>query len=243
MRILVISDIHANLTALEAVLAHASDYEAVWFLGDLVGYGPDPNECVERVRALPSLTCLVGNHDKAVLNEIDLSVFNGDARAAIAWTRQQCTPATLEYLRALPAQDRHADFTLAHGSPRQPVWEYILDRFIAQENFSILPTRFCLVGHTHLPVVYRETGAHGACIEEPPNYDGPLLLDAQRLIINPGSVGQPRDNNPDAAYALLDTEASAWQYYRVQYDVMATQSRMRAAGLPERLIMRLAYGW
>lgn len=243
MRILIISDVHANLTALEAVLADASEYEAVWYLGDLVGYGPDPNECVERVRALPNLKCLVGNHDKAVLNEIDLSVFNGDARAAITWTRQQCTPATLDYLRALPAQDRHADFTLTHGSPRQPVWEYILDRFIAQENFAILPTRYCLVGHTHLPVVYRETGAYGECREEAPNYDGPLALDEQRLIINPGSVGQPRDNNPDAAYALLDTEAKAWQYYRVEYDVMATQSRMRAAGLPERLIVRLAYGW
>ncbi len=243
MRVLIISDIHANLVALEAVLADASDYEAVWFLGDLVGYGPNPNECVERVRALPNLRCLVGNHDKAVLNEIDLSVFNGDARAAITWTRRQCTASTLDYLRALPAQDRHADFTLAHGSPRQPVWEYILDRFIAQDNFNLLPTRYCLVGHTHLPVVYRETGPRGECVEEPPDYEGPLPLTAQRLIINPGSVGQPRDNNPDAAYALLDTDAAQWQYYRVPYEVMATQSRMRAAHLPERLIVRLAYGW
>jgi predicted phosphodiesterase len=243
MRILIISDIHANLTALEAVLADASDYEAVWFLGDLVGYGPDPNACVERVRALPNLRCLVGNHDKAVLNEIDLSVFNGDARAAITWTRQQCTPATLDYLRALPAQERQGDFTLAHGSQRQPVWEYILDRHIAQDNFSILPTRYCLVGHTHLPVVYREIGPYGECVEEPQDYEGPLQLDSQRLIINPGSVGQPRDNNPDAAYALLDTETLVWQAYRVEYDVMETQSRMRAAGLPERLILRIAYGW
>jgi diadenosine tetraphosphatase ApaH/serine/threonine PP2A family protein phosphatase len=99
------------------------------------------------------------------------------------------------------------------------------------------------VGHTHLPVVYRETGPHGECVEEPTNYEGPRQLDSQRLIINPGSVGQPRDNNPDAAYALLDTESLAWQAYRVQYDVMETQSRMRAASLPERLIVRLAYGW
>jgi predicted phosphodiesterase len=243
MRILIISDIHANQVALEAVLADASDYEAVWCLGDLTGYGPNPNECVELVRALPNLRCLVGNHDKAVLDEIDLSVFNGDARAAISWTRREATPATLAYLRALPAQDRVGDFTLAHGSPRQPVWEYILDRFIAQDNFNLLPTRYCLVGHTHLPVVYRETGPHGQCVDEPPNYAGPLDLGPQRLIINPGSVGQPRDNNPDASYGLLDTDALAWQYYRVPYDVMATQSRMRAVDMPERLILRLSFGW
>jgi diadenosine tetraphosphatase ApaH/serine/threonine PP2A family protein phosphatase len=228
---------------LEAVLADASGYEAVWCLGDLTGYGPNPNECVERVRALPNLCCLVGNHDKAVLGEIDLSVFNGDARAAIAWTRRQCKPGNLAYLRALPAQQRYGDFTLAHGSPRQPVWEYILDRFIAQENFAILPTRYCLVGHTHLPIIYRETGPHGECVEQAPDYGGPLQLDAQRLIINPGSVGQPRDNNPDAAYAVLDTETLQWQYYRVPYDVMATQSRMRTAQMPERLILRLGFGW
>jgi predicted phosphodiesterase len=243
MRILIISDIHANLVALEAVLADTQAYEAVWCLGDLVGYGPNPNECVERVRALPNLLCLVGNHDKAVLDEIDLSVFNGDARTAISWTRRQCTPETLDYLRALPAQDRTGDFTLAHGSPRQPVWEYILDRFIAQDNFGILPTPYCLVGHTHQPVVYRETGPYGECVEEAPDYEHLLQLGEQRLIINPGSVGQPRDNNPDAAYALLDTDTLQWQYCRVPYDVMATQSRMRAAHMPERLVLRLAYGW
>ena len=243
MRILIISDIHANLVALEAVLAQASNYEAVWCLGDLTGYGPNPNECVERVRALPNLRCLVGNHDKAVLGEIDLSVFNGDARAAISWTRQQCTPDSLAYLRALPAQHRQGDFTLAHGSPRPPVWEYILDRFIAPENFAILPTRYCLVGHTHLPVVYRETGPYGECIETPPDYVNPLQLEDQRLIINPGSVGQPRDNNPDAAYGVLDTDTRQWQFCRAPYDVMATQSRMRTAQMPERLVLRLGYGW
>jgi predicted phosphodiesterase len=243
MRILIISDIHANLAALQAVLADARDYEAVWCLGDLIGYGPNPNECVDVVRGLPNLLCLVGNHDKAVLGEIELSVFNGDARAAISWTQREATPATLDYLRALPAQDRYGDFTLAHGSPRQPVWEYILDRYIAQDNFNLLHTRYCLVGHTHTPVVYRETGPHGQCVDEPPDYEKPLSLNAQRLIINPGSVGQPRDNNPDAAYAVLDTDALQWQYHRVPYDVMATQSRMRALRMPERLILRLAFGW
>jgi len=245
MRILIISDIHANLVALETVLADAGAYDAVWCLGDLVGYGPNPNECVERVRALLGLKCLVGNHDKAVLGEIDLYAFNGDARAALAWTQSVVSPGNLAYLRALPEQEQYGDFTLVHGSPRQPVWEYILDRFIAQENFPFLQTSFCLVGHTHMPVIYRQHGPDGECREESPDYSRPLSLrdGGGRLIINPGSVGQPRDNNPQAAYALLDPDTSLWEYRRVPYDVMATQSRMRTASLPERLVARLEYGW
>jgi predicted phosphodiesterase len=243
MRVLIISDIHANLVALETVLAHAGKYDAVWCLGDLVGYGPDPNECVERVRALPRLKCLMGNHDKAVIGDVDLKIFNADAHLAIAWTQSVVSESTLAYLRALPEQDHFGEFTLVHGSPRQPVWEYILDRYIAQENFPLIATSYCVVGHTHMPVIYREVGAAGECREESPNYFRPRALNSERLIINPGSVGQPRDNNPAAAYALLDTEASLWEYRRVPYDVAETQDRMRAAHLPERLVARLAYGW
>ena len=244
MRVLIISDIHANQVALETVLADAAgSYDAAWCLGDLVGYGPNPNECVEIVRGLPGLVCLVGNHDKAVLGEIDLSVFNGDARSAIAWSQSVITPGTLDYLRALPARDQRGDYTLAHGSPRQPVWEYILDRRIAQENFPLIRTPYCVVGHTHMPIIYHQIGPDGECDEESPNYFRPRLLNGERLIINPGSVGQPRDNNPAAAYAMLDTDAGIWEYCRVPYDVTETQSRMRAARLSERLITRLAYGW
>ena len=241
MRILIISDIHANLVALEAVLAQASGYESVWCLGDLVGYGPNPNECVERVRALPQLKCLVGNHDKAVLGEIPITTFNADARASIAWTQDTISPDNLNYLRALPETESGGDFMLAHGSPRQPVWEYILDRFIAQENFPYVTTPYCLVGHTHMPVIYQQV--NGMVREEPPNYREPRLLNGERLIINPGSVGQPRDSNPDAAYALLDTNAAVWEYGRIAYDIGETQHRMRLAHLPERLAIRLAYGW
>jgi diadenosine tetraphosphatase ApaH/serine/threonine PP2A family protein phosphatase len=245
MRVLIISDIHANLVALEAVLAEASraEYEAVWCLGDLVGYGPHPNECTERVRGLPGLKCLVGNHDKAVLGEIDLNAFNADARAALAWTRSQCTPRTLDYLASLPAQDRYEKFTLAHGSPRQPVWEYVLDCSIAQACFEYFDTPYCLIGHTHVPVVFREAAPGGECLEAPPDYEHPLALGEQRLILNPGSVGQPRDNNPRAAYAVLDTAGGVLEYRRVAYDVLATQSQIRAAELPERLATRLALGW
>ena len=243
MRILIISDIHANLIALDTVLAEAGSPDAVWCLGDLVGYGPSPNECVARVRALPNLKCLVGNHDKAVLGEIDITIFNGDARTVIEWTQREAASETLDYLRALPESDSHAEFSLYHGSPRQPVWEYILDRWTAQQNFPLFTTRYCLVGHTHTPIVYREMGDDTVCREEPPDYRKPRHLNSNRLIINPGSVGQPRDNNPAAAYAVLDTDRMVWEYRRVPYDVAATQARMRAANLPERLAARLALGW
>ena len=243
MNILIISDIHANLLALEAVLKAAPDYDAVWCLGDLVGYGPNPNECVERVRALPGLLCLVGNHDKAVLGEIPLEVFNHDARAAIRWTQGAATPETLDYLSSLKPADQRRPYTLAHASPRQPVWEYILDCFIAEANFPYFDTPYCLVGHSHVPVIYREDPASGECHEEAPDYGEPRQLCEQRLIINPGSVGQPRDGNAAAAYAFLDLATNRWEFCRVAYDLPGTQARMRQARLPDRLIARLAYGW
>jgi diadenosine tetraphosphatase ApaH/serine/threonine PP2A family protein phosphatase len=243
MRVLIISDIHANLAALESVLDDAGEYDAAWCLGDLTGYGPNPNECVSLVRSLPGLICLVGNHDKAVLGEIDLHVFNGDARAAIEWTQSTVTPDTMAYLAALPADERYEDYTLAHGSPRQPVWEYILDRYVAQENFPLIATPYCLVGHTHQPVVFHELHNSLDVEEEEADYSAPRALDNERLILNPGSVGQPRDNNPEAAYALLDTDTAVWEYRRAPYDIAETQHRIRAAQLPERLAARLAYGW
>jgi predicted phosphodiesterase len=243
MRVLVISDIHANLVALEAVLANAGPYDAAWCLGDLVGYGPNPNECVERVRALPGLICLLGNHDQAVLGDVDLRVFNGEARAAIRWTQQTATPGTLDYLRSLSPECRWRDFTLVHASPRQPIWEYILDADIASRNFPFITTPYCLVGHTHQPVIFHQVTPRGEVLEEEPDYSAPRPLARQHLIINPGSVGQPRDNNPDAAYALLDVENETWEYRRAAYDVAATQARLRKAGLPERLAARLGYGW
>jgi predicted phosphodiesterase len=245
MRVLVISDIHANQVALEAVLDDAAGtaYEAVWCLGDLVGYGPHPNECIEQVRELRALVCLVGNHDKAVLGELDVNAFNNDARAAILWTREALTPANRDYLQSLVPMHELGQFTLVHASPRQPIWEYILNRYIARDNFQYFDTPYCLVGHTHVPVVYQEAGPDGECGESAPEYGQPLQLNNHRLIINPGSVGQPRDSNPDAAYALLDTATGVWEYRRVRYDVAATQRHMRAANFPERLIIRIAYGW
>ncbi|MBI4771023.1 MAG: metallophosphoesterase family protein [Chloroflexi bacterium] len=242
MRVLVISDIHANLTALEAVLADAGPVEAVWCLGDLVGYGPDPNECVARVRALPELVCLVGNHDKAALGEIDVAEFNPEAQIAVEWTQQALSAETGAYLRSLSGREAAGRYTLAHGSPRRPVWEYITDAEVAGANFAHFDTPFCLVGHTHSPALY--VALDSGCEEYYPLYGaGAMSLGPERTILNPGSVGQPRDRNPQAAYALLDPQANLWEYRRVPYDIPAVQERMKSAGLPERLIRRLAVGW
>jgi predicted phosphodiesterase len=252
MRVLIISDIHANLAALEAVLAHAvlsqnGHFDAVWCLGDLVGYGPNPNECVERIRNLPNLVCLMGNHDKAVLDESSIEVFNADARAALYWTRSVASAEATAFLGALPEIAHVGDFTLVHGSPRQPIWEYILDRSVAQEVLTMGETPYCLVGHTHVPIIYGLTPPDDVCVVEAPDYMHPRKLQAkaqgERLILNPGSVGQPRDNNANAAYALLNTDTQEWEFCRVFYNVELTQNRMRTIGLPTRLITRLAYGW
>ena len=243
MRVLVISDIHGNLTALDTVLDDAGEYDAVWCLGDLVGYGPDPNECVERVRGLPDLQCLIGNHDQAALGEIDLNLFNADARDAIAWTEAALTPETHAYLEALPEAVEIGKYTLVHGSPRQPVWEYVLDKTVAAQNFPYFATPYCLVGHTHSPVIFTQLTDDTPVQEKRPRPGERLALERTRRILNPGSVGQPRDSNPEAAYAMLDFEAAVWETRRVAYDVAETQARMEGFALPERLIARLAYGW
>jgi predicted phosphodiesterase len=243
MRILIISDIHANLTAFETVLENAkNDWEYVWCLGDVVGYGPDPNECVNLLRSLPHL-CLAGNHDWAALGRLDIRTFNPDARKAVDWTRDTLTPENTMYLEALPTTFVIGNYTLAHGSPREPVWEYILEPLIAALNFSHFETPYCLVGHTHQPIIYEQVSESGDTEAIMPAYRQPRLLNGHRQIINPGSVGQPRDANPDAAYAILEMETNYWEHRRVPYDIAAVQKRMRQHDLPERLIARLEHGW
>ncbi len=242
MRVLIISDIHANLTALEAVLTEAGAIDAVWCLGDLVGYGPDPNLCVERVQNLPGLVCIIGNHDAAALDQIDVSAFNPEARQAISWTQQALTANSIAFLHSLKETATVGDVTLAHGSPRQPIWEYLLDTRTATINFDYFQTPFCFVGHTHLPVLYYlPDDARAARLLVPDNFTQTTL--APRAIINPGSVGQPRDRDARAAYAMYDTEQATWEFRRIAYDIPVVQDRMRRAGLPDRHIQRLASGW
>lgn len=246
MRYLIISDIHANRTALEAVLKDAGspgqNYDFVWCLGDVVGYGPDPNECIDILRDMPHL-CLAGNHDWAALGRLDVRTFNADARRAVTWTRETLTDENLSYLEALPTTFVLGHYTLAHGSPREPVWEYILDPMIATANFPHFQTPTCLVGHTHTPVIFEEMNGHGPAGALQPKYGEPVSLADARRIINPGSVGQPRDSDPRAAYGILDADTRTFEHRRVPYDIDAVQGRMRKAELPERLIRRLEHGW
>ncbi len=242
MRYLVISDVHANLPALNAVLADAAPFDHIWCLGDITGYGPYPNECIARLREFP-LTTLAGNHDWAVIDKLDLGYFNREARAAVAWTKLALMPENKAFLAGLPSLLVDGDYTLAHGSPSQPIEEYILDPLSAEQNFNMFKTRVCLVGHTHWPVAFfRATGLERMCIQIAPQWNERLKINLGRWIINPGSVGQPRDGDPDACYALLDTDTSEWTYKRARYPFEETQARMRQFKLPDRLIERLSIG-
>jgi diadenosine tetraphosphatase ApaH/serine/threonine PP2A family protein phosphatase len=242
MRILLISDIHANLPALTAVLKDAAAWDRVWCLGDVVGYGPYPNECVEKIKALGAL-CLPGNHDWAVLGKISVDDFNPYALEAIMWTREQLQASSRTYLDRLveripPQFDR---YTLVHASPRRPIREYIDSIPVARANFADFETPVCFVGHTHIPAIYRQDPLKDVVREKLPE-NGHLQLGPQKMIVNPGSVGQPRDGDSRASYAILDTGANALTPRRVEYDITETQEAMDAAHLPYPLVMRLALG-
>lgn len=240
MRILVISDIHANATALDQVLASAGLVDAVWCLGDVVGYGPDPNECVARLKALPKLVCLQGNHDAAAIGDMPLDSFNPEARSSIEWLRQSLSRESLDFLKGLEPRVEIEGVTLAHASPRHPILEYLLDTYSAAENFSYFGTDFCFVGHTHIPVLFF-FNKQGVNLQIP-NPNSKFTL-KRRCIANPGSVGQPRDRDARAAYAIFDDQSNSWDYRRIEYDIHGVQQRMLSANLPARHISRLAGGW
>ncbi len=244
MRTLVVSDIHSNLEALLTVLNDAGPVDEIWCLGDVVGYGPDPNACVELVRSRPHV-CIAGNHDWATLGKLDLRDLNPDAREANLWNREQLTPANLDYLQALPETLVRGDFTLTHGSPRHPIWEYIIYPSTAEASFQHFDTPYCLAGHTHTPVIFRLVRSDDTTEVEAltPGLNEARPLQGERLIINPGSVGQPRDGDPRASYALLDDEAMTIEHRRVAYPLQKTQAKMMEYGLPLRLVLRLGYGW
>lgn len=242
MQVAIVSDIHANLAAFEAVIADLQGVDEVWCLGDIVGYGPDPNECVALLRSQKHI-CIAGNHDWAAIGRISTADFNPDAAAAIDWTSARLTPDSRRYLESLPLKLEKYDITLAHGSPRDPIWEYIVFPNVAQANLNDFATEACFVGHTHIPVIYSCEDTGRACISIEPSYDAPFALGNGRQIINPGSVGQSRDGIPDARYILLDLDQRTVLYRRVAYDIGRTQREMQQANLPTRLWMRLSYGW
>jgi predicted phosphodiesterase len=242
MRALIISDIHANRTALEAVLNSVREVDQVWCLGDIVGYGPDPNECIDLLRNLPNLVCVLGNHDAAVCNQIPHEVFNLEARNAIYWTHTTLLETNLQWLCRLPDKVEVEGFTLVHGSPRNPVWEYLLDPNIASVNFNYFNTDSCFVGHTHLPIIYKMVDSKHPAQWTIPHPNQSVALTG-RQIINPGSVGQPRDRDPRASFGILDIGSRTWMPLRASYDIQEVQERILSASLPERHAVRLLEGW
>jgi diadenosine tetraphosphatase ApaH/serine/threonine PP2A family protein phosphatase len=242
MRYALLSDIHANLTAFKAVLKdieRQGGVEEVWCLGDIVGYGPQPGRCIELLKRTKH-TCIAGNHDLAAIGRLELSNFNPDAATAIRWTVEQLTDADVDFLAALPTVTEREGFTLVHGSPREPVWEYLVSISAAKESFTHYKTRFCLVGHSHMPLVFKQEEGGASFI--PFAEDIGLVLGRGRLIVNPGSVGQPRDGDPRASYAIYDSEAGVVRLHRVSYDIGEVQLKMMKNNLPVRLSVRLGKG-
>jgi predicted phosphodiesterase len=241
LRIAVLSDVHSNLHALEAVLADvdAAGVDEVWCLGDVVGYGPRPNECVALLRERAAV-CLAGNHDLVVLGKIPIAAFAGDAAAAAAWTRGTLDEGSRRFLEGLEPQGSAREVALYHGSGRDPVWEYVLSVATARATLALTEAPLVLVGHTHAALEFSvdgdsargDTAPAGTTVEL-----GPL-----RRLLNPGSVGQPRDGDPRAAWLEIDNESGWATFRRTEYPVERTQAEMRAAGLPEALAARLTEG-
>ena len=249
MRILLVSDIHSNLVAFETVLQSAGSFDTIWCMGDTIGYGPRPNECVALIREHASVT-ISGNHDLACLGRIDLNDFNADARKANIWNgRQLHNDHTIWMNDLLPQIAVDSCYALAHGSPREPVWEYLLSVEAAVANFALMSQRVCFIGHSHVQIGFRQMSDAEHVERFMPNLrhvsSGSAVVDLSdhcRFFINPGSVGQPRDQDPRAAYAILDTDAATVTFARAAYAIAQTQRQMAECGLPTALIRRLEYG-
>jgi diadenosine tetraphosphatase ApaH/serine/threonine PP2A family protein phosphatase len=241
LRVAVISDIHANLHAFESVLAavDAERPDRIWCLGDLVGYGPRPNECVALARERADV-CLAGNHDLGVLGAIDLEEFSGDAGAAALWTRGVLEDDARIFMTGLQPTGLAEGVGLYHGSPRDPVWEYILSEGSARASFKAAPEPLILVGHSHVALALAElrSGVSGGLAPAGTETD----FGSGRWLLNPGSVGQPRDGDPRAAYLMLDLARKFAAFRRVAYPIERTQAEIRERGLPELLAVRLAHG-
>jgi diadenosine tetraphosphatase ApaH/serine/threonine PP2A family protein phosphatase len=241
MRVAVVSDIHANLHALEAVLAEidAEQPDEIWCLGDLVGYGPRPNECCQLIRERATLS-LCGNHDLGVLGTIDLADFAGDAGVAARWTRTVLAAEERTWLETLAPQGVRENAQLFHASPRDPIWEYVLSDHIALLSLQATTAPLVLVGHSHVPLSVALAGE---------NFSGGIAiggtetpLAGARRLLNPGSVGQPRDGDPRAAWLLLDYDSGVAQFRRTTYDIAQTQAEIAETGLPQALALRLGPG-
>jgi diadenosine tetraphosphatase ApaH/serine/threonine PP2A family protein phosphatase len=239
VRVAVVSDIHANLVALETVIEAVGTIDAVWHLGDVVGYGPDPDGVVARLASIGAVG-VTGTHDLAALGGREIDWFNPDAKSAMEWTRSRISEATRTWLAALPTTRLEGDLTLVHGSPRDPIWEYITSVPVARANLAALETSVGLHGHTHLPMAWADRDGRIEAIAPGPG--STFRLDGRRALLNPGSVGQPRDGDPSASWLEIDTDAGIATWRRTAYDVEAVRTAMLDAGLPTRLAERLRVG-
>ena len=242
MRILILSDIHGNKVALEAVLADAHPVDEIWSLGDLIGYGPEPGWCVDRISELRAFPSLNGNHDLAAIGRLDISGFNSVAQLATAWTTDQLNQEQRHNLQSLPSSTIARGIALVHGSPRAPIWEYIGDPYTAALNFDLLSTDSCFAGHTHSAAISERLGDNTPVTHARWQPTQRIELVGRRLILNPGSVGQPRDGDPRAAYAIYDPDNGHVTLHRIPYDIETVQRQVRAFGLPSLLANRLAEG-
>jgi diadenosine tetraphosphatase ApaH/serine/threonine PP2A family protein phosphatase len=244
LRAAVISDIHSNRHALEAVLGavDAAGVDEVWCLGDMVGYGAEPDACTALIRERSSV-CLVGNHDLAVLEALDISTFSDAAAAAVEWTRKNVSEETLEFLASLdPAASRNG-IGLFHASPRDPIWEYVLSAEQAEAGFEAQEERVGLIGHSHIALFFcRTPGVRGYAQGAQAADEAEIEIGEGDWLLNPGSVGQPRDGDPRAAWLELDTEDWLARYHRVEYDIEGAAAAITAAGLPGLLAERLEVG-
>jgi diadenosine tetraphosphatase ApaH/serine/threonine PP2A family protein phosphatase len=244
MRVAVITDIHSNLPALEEVLATIADaaVEEIWCLGDVVGYGAQPVQCTDLVRERCDV-CLVGNHDLAVLGQLDIGAFSTAAAAAVEWTIENADQPTIEFLRGLEPLGSRAEVGLFHASPRDPVWEYVLSVEQATECIEIQTERVGLIGHSHVALYFAQPDSGGREPLGAQAGNGTLLdLAKGSWLINPGSVGQPRDGDPRAAWLELDTGKWTARFHRLPYDIDRAARPIAEAGLPKHLADRLYVG-
>jgi predicted phosphodiesterase len=241
MKAVIVSDIHSNLPALEAVLDAIKDEgaEEIWCLGDLVGYNAEPEACTTTMMELSAI-CLAGNHDLVVNGSVDISVFAHDAAVAARWAQETLSEEALAQLRALMPSGERSGVEMHHASPRDPVWEYVIDPRTAQSCLDVTRHDICLIGHSHVPLAYSAgpDGRAGGGYVEP----GTISLAGGRWLLNPGSVGQPRDGDPRASYLVLDLDVLTATWHRIQYDIPRAQQAIVDAGLPGSLAWRLGEG-
>lgn len=245
MRLGVIADIHSNLPALNEVLLDlaSEQVEGYLVLGDLIGYGPYPNECIEVLQKLPNAAIIVGNHDWAAIELEDISLFNEEARQAILWTRSALSKEMIEYLGSLEYILNKNQYMLVHGSPRDPLDEYLINTERFEKNIPSLKADICFVGHSHLPLYFTKQKETGALEMRAIQDQEVVTLGPDKIhLINPGSVGQPRDRDARASYGIFDTQNLTFMQKRKAYDIAAVQAKMTEQQLPKSLIDRLAEG-